>query len=66
MDRWPRNLNTGYPQHLAINLKNGQGDTKNQEINTKNVNKKNKEKVDKYPIRYYIIHVIRITLSWKI
>ena len=46
MDRWPRNLNTGYPQHLAINLKNGQGDTKNQEINTKNVNKKNKEKVD--------------------
>ena len=38
-----------------INLKNGLDVIKNQETNTKNVNKKNKEKVDKNPYKSYIV-----------
>ena len=55
MDRWPRNLNTVYPQHLVINLRNGLDVTKNQEINTKKDNKKNKRRVDSNPYKSYIV-----------
>ena len=55
MDRWPKNLNTGYPQHLVISLKNGQDVTKNQETSKKKDNKKNKRRVDTNPQKSYIV-----------
>ena len=50
-----KNLNTGYPQHLVINLRNVRDVTKNQEINKKKDSKKNKRRVDNNPQKSYIV-----------
>jgi hypothetical protein len=57
-------LYTSYPE--TSRLKEGLGSIKKIKINTKNVKKNRqdtKDRVDKYPIRYYIVFIERIIMN---